>query len=69
MPKGTEHEWLNVNLSENEIAHMMKPLENGLLDAFPISKLITNKNKNPDSSEVQLPFSYPELDFIDQLES
>lgn len=69
LPKGTEHEWLNVNLSENEIAHMMKPLENGLLDAFPISKLITNKNKNPDSPEVQEPFNYPELDFIDQLES
>ena len=69
LPKGTEHEWLNVNLSENEIAHMMKPLENGLLDAFPISKLITNKNKNPDSPEVQVPFHYPELDFIDQLES
>lgn len=48
---------------------MMKPLENGLLDAFPISKLITNKNKNPDCPEVQLPFKYPELDFIDQLES
>ncbi len=69
LPKGTEHEWLNVNLSENEIAHMMKPLENGLLDAFLISKLITNKNENPDSPEVQLPFNYPELDFIDQLES
>ena len=69
LPKGAEHEWLNVNLSEKEIAHMMKPLENGLLDAFPISKLITNKNKNPDSPEVQLPFNYPELDFIDQLES
>jgi putative SOS response-associated peptidase YedK len=69
LPKGLEHEWLNLNLSEKEIAQMMKPLENGLLDAVPISKLITNKNKNPDSPEVQVPFNYPELDFIDQLES
>jgi putative SOS response-associated peptidase YedK len=69
LPKGAEHEWLNVNLSEKDIAQMMKPLENGMLNAFPISKLITNKNKNPDSPEVQLPFNYPELDFIDKLES
>jgi putative SOS response-associated peptidase YedK len=64
LPKGLEHEWLNLNLSEKDIAQMMKPLENGLLNAFPISKLITNKNKNPDTPEVQL-----ELAFIDKLDS
>jgi putative SOS response-associated peptidase YedK len=69
LPKGTERDWLNTNLTENEIADLMKPLPEGELKAHTISKLITNRNKNPDTSEVQLAFEYPELEFMDGLES
>jgi putative SOS response-associated peptidase YedK len=69
LPKGLEHDWLNVNLSENEIVDLMKPLADGELEAHTISKLITNKNKNPDTAEVQLEFEYPELAFMDKLYS
>ena len=48
LPKGTEHEWLNVNLKDYEIIDLMKPLVDGELEVHTISKLITNKNKSPD---------------------
>lgn len=69
LPKGMEHQWLNQNLKDNEIVDLMKPLAEGELMANTISKLITNKNKNPDTAEVQMEFEYPELAFIDALES
>ena len=69
LPKGTERDWLNPNLKDNEIVDLMKPLAEGELEAYTISKLITNKNKNPDTPELQLAFEYPELEFIDNLES
>ena len=68
LPKGLEHEWLNKNLNENEITELMKPLPDGELEAHTISKFITNKNKNQDSSEVQITFEYPELEFIDAMD-
>jgi putative SOS response-associated peptidase YedK len=69
LPKGTERDWLNINLKDNEIIDLMKPLAEVELQAHTISKLITNKNKNPDTVEMQLAFEYPELAFIDSLES
>lgn len=68
LQKGFEHHWLNTNLIEAEISDMMQPLPDDQLKAHPISKLITNKNKNPDSPEVQLQFEYPELDMFDALD-
>ena len=68
LPKGAEHEWLNVNLKDYEIIDLMKPLVDGELEVHTISKLITNKNKTPDTPEVQLEFEYPELAFMDKLE-
>ena len=67
LQKGFEHHWLNTNLIEAEISDMMQPLPDDQLKAHAISKLITNKNKNPDSPEVQLQFEYPELVFFDDL--
>ena len=69
LPKGTEQSWLNQNLTDTEISDLMKPLADGELQANTISKLITNKNKNPDTAEVQMHFEYPELEFIDALDN
>ena len=68
LQKGFEHQWLNTNLIEAEISDMMQSLPDDQLKAHSISKLITNKNKNPDSPEVQLQFEYPELDMFDALD-
>lgn len=69
LPKGLEQNWLSQNLTDNEINELMKPIANEELKAHTISKLITNKNKNPDAPEVQLAFEYPELEFMDGLEA
>lgn len=69
LPKGLEKNWLDANLKDNEIVDFIQPLPDGQLVAHTISKLITNKNKNPDTAEVQLQFEYPELEFFDNLES
>ena len=67
LPNGLERHWLNANLNDNEIIELMQPLPDGQLMTHTISKLITNKNKNPDTAEVQLQFEYPELEFFDSL--
>lgn len=46
----------------------MKPLPNSELEAHTISKLITNKNKNQDTSKVHLTFEYQELEFLDGMD-
>ena len=69
LPSGLERHWLNANLNDNEIIELMQPLPEEQLVANTISKLITNKNKNPDTAEVQLQFEYPELEFFDSLNS
>ena len=69
LPNGLERHWLNANLNDNEIIELMQPLPEEQLVANTISKLITNKNKNPDTAEVQLQFEYPELDFFESLNS
>lgn len=43
----------------------MKPFADNEMEAHTISILITNRNENPDKSEVQQPFEYPELAMFD----
>lgn len=65
LPKEIEQDWLNPNLNENQIKELMKPLDENRLEAHTISKLITNRNDNPDKIEVQIPSEYPELAMFD----
>lgn len=65
LPKEIEKDWLNPNLNEKEIIELMKPLEETKMEAYSISKLITNRNENPDKPEIQHQFEYPELAMFD----
>ena len=65
LSKETEQNWLNPNLNETQINELMKPLNENLMEAHTISKLITNQRENPDKIEVQLPYEYPELAMYD----
>lgn len=65
LPKAVENDWLNQNLNENQINELMKPNNETPLFAHTISKLITNKNENPDTEKVQGYFEYPELAMFD----
>ena len=65
LPKELEREWINPNLKPEEISDLIKPFDENKMDAYTISKLITNRTENPDKKEVQLPFEYPELAMLD----
>ena len=65
LPKAIEKDWLNPNLNENQINELMKLNTETPLFAHTISKLITNKNENPDTKKVQHYFEYPELAMFD----
>lgn len=65
LPKEIEKDWLNLNLNEKEIIELMKPLDETKMEGYSISKLITNRNKNPDKPEIQHQFEYPELAMYD----
>lgn len=63
--KEIEKDWLNLNLNEKEISEIMKPFDENQMEAYTISKLITNRNENPDKLEIQQSFEYPELAMFD----
>lgn len=65
LPKEMEKDWINPDLKPEEIRELMKPFDGNQMEAYTISKLITNKNKNPDKPEIQHPFEYPELAMFD----
>jgi putative SOS response-associated peptidase YedK len=65
LPRELEKEWLNPNLNETEIADLMNPFDENQMQGHTISKLITNRNENPDKPEIQQPFEYPELAMYD----
>lgn len=59
-----EKKWLTPNLSEDEILAMTIPSDELPLAAFPISKFITEKDKNRNTPDIQKRYRYaglPEL--------
>lgn len=54
IPEGKEAEWLN---TKNEAATRawIHPFSDGILQAHPVSKLVSGRSGNPDVPEVQLP--------------
>lgn len=65
IPENDEMKWINPDLNTNEIAEMLQPFDEKQMEAYTISKLITNKTVNPDREEIQQPFEYPELIFYE----
>jgi len=64
IPKEKEQQWIDKDLKQNEIEQLMLPFDEHLMEAWTISKLITNRKENPDKEEVQLSFEYPELELF-----
>lgn len=58
---GTETIWLQNNLSTAALKEIAKPLDDSLMEAFTISRRLSNQRSNPNIPEVLLPVAYPEL--------
>jgi putative SOS response-associated peptidase YedK len=61
LPKDDEIQYLQKDLSMNEIKELLIPFDDAKLEAYSISNLITNKTQNRNDIKIIEPFEYPEL--------
>ena len=61
LPREQELDWIKSGLSDSAIMALAKPLDEGLMAAHTISKLITSRTANRNVAAVQERFEYPEL--------
>lgn len=61
LPRQYEKDWLNPNLTKDDVLALCKPLEDKNLEGYTISKLITNKKEETDVPQVLEPQSYVEV--------
>jgi putative SOS response-associated peptidase YedK len=64
LPKGQELDWINNDLSNDDILSFTKPFDEGLMDARTISRLITSRTSNRNVPTIQDCYDYPELSEI-----
>jgi putative SOS response-associated peptidase YedK len=58
IPREYEHDWLNRNLSKDDVLALCQPFEKQPMNAYTISKLITTKEADTNVEEVLKVFDY-----------
>lgn len=58
-----ENRWLEKDIGREDIDEMLKPYDEEKMEAYPIRRLITQKELNDNVPEVLEPYHYRELDF------
>jgi putative SOS response-associated peptidase YedK len=58
LPKNSEQSWIEPGLSEEQVIKHLIPLDDSLMDAYTISKLISKRGAEKDVPELEMPFSY-----------
>lgn len=61
LPRDKERFWVDSVLEKKAAEALLVPFEETQMEAFTISRLITSRQRNPNTPEVVTPFSYPEL--------
>jgi len=56
-----ERIWLDENMGNNDIEALLKPYPGNDLEAYTVSKMITQRGEEKNVPEILLPFDYPEL--------
>jgi len=59
--RAEEKAWINPDLSETDVKNLMKPFDEKEMEAYTISKLITQRGVSNNVPEVMNPFVYSEL--------
>ena len=67
LPIECEKNWIDPNLTVEEIKNLMQPIDENLIQAYSISRRITSKTLNPNAPETLERIDYPELRLIDAL--
>lgn len=63
LERENERKWLD-ELTATEIDSMLKPYNEGAMEAHPVSKLITARGINRNVPEVMVEYDYPELETL-----
>ena len=58
LPKNSEQTWIKPGLSEEQVIKQLIPLDESLMDAYTISKLISKRGVEKNVPELEKPFSY-----------
>jgi len=61
LSKDREREWIDPSFDKQAAEALLVPYDEQLMEAFTISRLITSRQRNPNTPEVLQPFTYPEL--------
>ena len=61
IPREYEQDWLNPNLSQDDVLSLCQPIAGGLMEGHTISKLITNKKEETDVPAVMESVTYQEV--------
>jgi len=52
VPMSAEKDWLNMNISREEIEAFQEPIDDSIMEAWPVSKLITDRKRDSNVPEV-----------------
>lgn len=61
LPPGKESDWVQDTLSKEGIQQLIQPLDENLMEAYSISKLITSRTQDSNVAAVMEPHEYEEL--------
>jgi len=64
MPREFERDWLNPNLTKEDILALCQPLDENLMKGYTISRLITSKTEETDVPKVLEPATYDEVNSL-----
>jgi putative SOS response-associated peptidase YedK len=62
--KNDYFKWIHKDLNKEKTMELLKPFDQNQMEAYTISKVITNKEEDPNVAEVIKPFNYNTLDPI-----
>ncbi|WP_165929535.1 SOS response-associated peptidase [Pseudocnuella soli] len=63
LPQALWNEWLQPELTKEQIAAQLRPIDDSIMEGFPISKRITTRGVDTNVPEVRERVDYPELAF------
>ncbi len=59
-----EKKWLKPELNKDDIIHLIKPLDDNLMTAHTVSRIISSPNAERNTPDIQNPYVYPELNSL-----
>ncbi len=66
LPKEHEDDWLNPNLTKEDVLALCQPFDTSKMEAYTVSKMITDRKiENKNIPELSKPYDYPELALLD----